>query len=135
MRTVSLGEPSSEVARAFDACRTALGNVLSTIRPETAADEVARAGWAGIADAGEDFVFHGNFGYAVGASFPPTWADGTAIIELGVQTRLRPGMVFHHPEALRRMGRYGVAVSETSVVTDSGCEVLTTGVERELFVK
>ena len=95
-------------------------NVLSTIRPETAADEVARAGWAGIADAGEDFVFHGNFGYAVGASFPPTWADG---------------MVFHHPEALRRMGRYGVAVSETSVVTDSGCEVLTTGVERELFVK
>ncbi len=134
MRSVSIGEPKPEVKRVADACITALGNVLTTIRPGITADEVAKAGWEGIAMAGEDFVFHGNFGYAVGAGFPPSWADGTALIESGIQTRLQPGMVFHHPIALRRLGQYGVAFSETSVVTAEGCEVLTS-VERQLAVR
>jgi Xaa-Pro aminopeptidase len=116
------------------ACHRALDNVLAAIRPGVTADEVARAGWQGLASAGKDLVFHGNFGYAVGAGFPPTWADGTARIELGVQTRLQSGMVFHHPVALRKLGQYGVALSETSVVTEDGCEVLT-DVERQLFVR
>ena len=60
--------------------------------------------------------------------------DGTARIERGVQARLQPGMVFHHPVALRRLGEHGVAFSETTVVTDDGCEVLT-GVERKLVVR
>ena len=34
-------------------------------------------------------------------------------------------MVFHHPVALRRLGEYGVAFGETTVVTENGCDVLT----------
>ena len=134
MRSVSIGEPATEVKSLVDACLAGLSNVLATIRPGVTADEVARAGWEGIAQAGPDLVFHGNFGYAVGASFPPAWGDDTAAIELGIQTRLKPGMVFHHPVSLRRLGRYGAAFSETSVVTEQGCEVLT-DVERRMFVR
>jgi len=35
---------------------------------------------------------------------------------------------------LRRLGEYGVAFSETSVVTEDGCEVLTS-TDRRLFIR
>ena len=134
MRTVFIGEPSAEARRMAEACLTALDNVLSAIRAGVNADDVARAGWEGMNMAGDDFVFHGNFGYAIGAGFPPTWADDTGAIMSGIDTVLRPGMVFHHPVALRRMGRYGTAFSETTVVTKNGCEVLTSSL-REIVVR
>ena len=134
MRTVSIGEPVDGVRRLADACLTALDNVIAAIRPGVTADTVAKAGWEGIDLAGPGLVFHGVFAYAVGASFPPGWGDGTASISLGNQTRLRQGMVFHHPVALRRLGEYGVAFSETTVITEDGCQPLTS-VDRRLFVR
>ena len=133
MRSVSIGEPNAEVSRTMDACLKALGNVLSTIKPGVTAHEVAEAGWQAIDEAGPGFVTHGNFGYGVGLGFPPTWADWTGRIELGVQTVLRPGMVFHHPVALRKLGEFAVTVSETSVVTEDGPRTFGT-VERKMFV-
>ncbi len=134
MRTVFIGEPPAEARRTAEACLTALGNVLGTIRAGVTAHEVAQAGWEGMKLAGDGFVFHGNFGYAIGAGFPPTWADDTGAIMSGIDTVLRPGMVFHHPIALRRMGRYGTAFSETTVVTEDGCEVLTSS-PREIVIR
>ena len=87
--------------------------------------EVALAGWDALREAGDDIVFHGVFGYAVGASFPPSWADHTGTIALGHHLPLEAGQVFHHPVAVRKLGRFGVAFSETTVITDDGCEVLT----------
>jgi Xaa-Pro aminopeptidase len=134
MRTVSIGEPVDGVRRLAHACLTALDKVIAAMRPGVTADAVARAGWEGIDLAGLGLVFHGVFAYAVGASFPPGWADGTASISLGNQTPLRQGMVFHHPVALRRLGEYGVAFSETTVITEDGCEPLTS-LDRRLFVR
>ena len=70
MRTVSIGEPRPEIARLADACITALNNVISTMRPGVTADEVAKAGWEGIARAGPGLVFHGSFAYSVGGQLP-----------------------------------------------------------------
>ena len=134
MRTISIGDPDAGVTRLAGACLTALDKVIEAIRPGVTSDEVARAGWEGMDLAGPGLVFHGVFGYAVGCNFPPTWGDGTAVITLGDDMVLQPGMVFHHPVALRRLGEYGVAFSETSVVTEDGCEVLT-GTERRLFIR
>ena len=134
MRTVFIGEPPAEARRMAEACLTALGNVLDTLRAGITSDEVAQAGWEGMNMAGDGLVFHGNFGYAVGAGFPPTWADDTAAIMSGIDTVLRPGMVFHHPVALRRLAQYGTAFSETTVVTEHGCEVLT-GSPREIVIR
>jgi len=134
MRTVFIGDPPAEARRMAEACLTALGNILSTIRAGVTADEVAQVGWESLLTAGDGFVFHGNFGYAIGAGFPPTWADDTGALMSDIDTVLRPGMVFHHPVALRRMGRYGTAFSETTVVTEDGCEVLTIS-PREIVVR
>ena len=127
MRTLSIGPPSDEVRRTADACIATLNAVLSVLRPGAVASDVAETGWRELAVAGDDLVFHGNFGYGIGAGFPPNWADATAFIQRDQTTVLEPGMVFHHPIAVRRLGQFGVAFSETSVITKDGCEVLTHG--------
>lgn len=133
MRTVNLGPPSPGVQRLADACLGALDVVLSTLRAGLTGHEVAEAATREMASAGEDLVFHGVFGYGVGASFPPTWGDRTGLIKCGVHTPIRAGMVFHHPVALRRLGEYGVMFSETTVVTETGCEQFGR-IDRELLV-
>jgi Xaa-Pro aminopeptidase len=115
-----------------NACLTALNNVIATMRPGVTGDEVAQAGMEGIKLGGEGTIFHGCFGYSVGASFPPSWADGGISLFLGTQTELKPGMVFHIPMGLRLLGQCGAMFSETVVITDTGCEALTS-TERRLF--
>ena len=132
MRTLTIGPASDEVRRAADACIAALDAVLDALRPGAVARDVADIGWRALAAAGDDLVFHGNFGYGIGAGFPPNWADATGFIQRDQSTVLEPGMVFHHPIAVRRLGAFGVAFSETSVITRDGCEVLTHG-ERVLI--
>ena len=133
MRTASIGAPPAGARRLADACLRALDRVLETLRPGRSGHEVAEAGWKGIAAAGEDLVFHGCFGYGVGAGFPPSWADRSGLIMRGRHAPLRAGMIFHHPVALRRLGEYGVMFSETTLVTESGCEPLG-DTERRLFM-
>ncbi len=134
MRSAIVGTPSAEVRTVADACLGALDNVLGTIKAGVTGHEVAEAGWESLHRAGDDIVFHGVFGYGVGAGFPPTWADETGVMTLGTHEPLQAGQVFHHPVAVRMLGRFGVAFSETTVVTDDGCEVLT-GLPRELVVR
>jgi Xaa-Pro aminopeptidase len=100
--------------------------------PGRSFNEVATVGEAHIAKAGPDMIFHHTFAYSVGLGYPPNWADCPVTIVQGDQTILQPGMVFHLPIALRDEGRYGVAMSETVVITDTGNEVLTQ-LDRQLF--
>ena len=52
----------------------------------------------------------------------------------GGETRpLRPGMVFHFLPAVFEYKEYGVGLSETVLVTETGYEILTE-VEQKLFV-
>ena len=132
MRTLTIGPPSADVRRAADACIAALNAVLETMGPGIAVRDAAEAGWRELAAAGDDLVFHGTFGYGIGAGFPPNWADASGFIRTDEDSVLEPGTVFHHPVAVRRLGQFGVAFSETSVITDDGCEVLTHG-PRELI--
>lgn len=132
MRSATVGEPAAEVRPVAHACLAALNNVLSSLKAGVTGHEVAMAGWDALREAGDDIVFHGVFGYSVGAGFPPSWADHTGTIALGHHLPLEANQVFHHPVAVRKLGRFGVAFSETTVITDDGCEVLT-GSPREFI--
>ena len=77
----------------------------------------------------------GNRGYSVGLGFPPFgWGDcpGLQISTAEFQKErveeyheLRVGNVFHVRAMARHVGEAGVGNSETVVVTENGCEVLT----------
>ncbi len=75
--------------------------------------------------------FRKRTGYSIGLAYAPDWGEGHFLgLQRGDPTVLKPGMTFHMPPALREYGKYGFGVSEAVLVTEDGCEVLTTFPER-----
>ena len=109
------------------ACQEALQASIDAIRPGASCEDVHVACEKVIDRAGYTENFKKRTGYSIGISFAPDWGEG-AILSLytGVKTELRPGMTFHIPPALRIYGKFTVGVSETVVVTETGCRVLGT---------
>ena len=129
MRSASIGTPTDDAKRLAEGCLAALERMQAVMRPGVPFDAVARAGAEGVALAGTDIDWNEDYGYPVGAGFPPHWGDYTCQIRTGNHMLLQEGMIFHQPIALRRRGTVGVAFSDTVLLTAKGCEALTT-VER-----
>ena len=135
MRTAAVGEASAEVRRMYDACREALEATLGAIRPGARSQDVQAACQAVIDRRGYEANFRKRVGYSIGVGFAPGWGEGH-VMDLKHQDarELRPGMVFHVVPALRQNREYGVGLSETVAVTNTGAEVLTS-FPRELSVR
>jgi len=71
-------------------------------------------------------------GYGIGIGFPPNWSEGRFLaIRPNDPTVLMPGMTFHCVPTLFDE-QYGMCFSESVLVTEDGCEVLTR-YPRQLF--
>jgi Xaa-Pro dipeptidase len=72
----------------------------------------------------------------VGIGYPPSWSGSGVPVGLrrSSDLELQPGMVFHLMSWLLRTGKGDSFLSDTAVVTEDGCEVLTK-VSRELYVR
>lgn len=131
MRTVLLGSPPREVLEWAKVAIDALDAVVARIRPGITSGEADAACRGVIEKAGLYERFRKRTGYSIGLAYAPDWGEGHF---LGLQkddpTVLKPGMTFHMPPALREYGKYGFGVSETIVVSETGCEVLTAFPER-----
>jgi Xaa-Pro dipeptidase len=104
----------------------ALGAAIAAIRPGVTSGSVDEACRGPIERAGFEPNFRKRTGYSVGVGYAPDWGEGYIVsLRRDDPTRLEPGMVFHMPPALRVSRRYGLGFSETVVVTDTGCDVLT----------
>jgi Xaa-Pro dipeptidase len=78
--------------------------------------------------------FKKRLGYSVGIGFPPGWGEGHIFdLKQDDPREIKAGMVFHIPPAMRVGNDWGFGLSETVVVTETGCEVLG-GLSRELAV-
>jgi Xaa-Pro dipeptidase len=91
------------------------------------AAEVYRAWQGRVDEAGLSHYRRHHCGYLVGLGFPPSWTGGSMVVGLRHDSDLvlRPGMVFHLLSWLMGAGRGDYFVSNTAVLTDEGCEVLT----------
>ena len=135
MRSACLGPPPDAVRRLAEVCLAGLEAAIAAIRPGVTSGEVDQACAGLIARAGFAENFRKRTGYSVGVGFPPSWGEGHIVsLQRNDPTVLEPGMVFHIPPALRDYGRVGVGISETVLVTPSGCEVITK-FDRTLFVR
>jgi Xaa-Pro dipeptidase len=134
LRTASVGEPSADVQRAYDACLSSVETLIREVRAGVPAGHVARLAGEAMRRIEPSLIWHGYFGGSTGLSFSPSYSDGGAF-EITERTEgiLEAGMTFHASTSLRRLGEFGVTASETIAVTENGCEVLTSA-PRELHI-
>lgn len=136
LRSLSIGPPSKDVHRAYDACRASVEALLEGLRPGRTAAEVAEEATRALRAVEPNLLWHGYYGYSVGITFPPMCTDcvsGVLITE-AAHLILAPGMVFHCNTSLRKLGEYGTSCGETVLIAEHGCEVLTSA-SRELIVR
>ncbi|MGD2049264.1 MAG: Xaa-Pro peptidase family protein [Chloroflexota bacterium] len=116
-------------------CLDAFHSIVSTIRPGVTAGRVYQA-WQDVVDAaGLSHYRRHHCGYMTGIGFPPSWVGGSSVVGLRYDSNLeiQAGMVFHLMSWLMGAGQGDYFVSDTAVVTEDGCEVVT-GVSQELYI-
>ena len=136
IRTVSFGKPEPFQRRVCDEIQASLEVVLENLRPGIAVREVAlraRKAWNWTFNHPELF-WNGAYGYSIGLGFPSDWGDADLCIREDHPAVLQPGMVFHCTNNIRKAGVFGMGISETVAITETGCELLT-NCPRQLFIK
>jgi Xaa-Pro aminopeptidase len=131
MRSASVGPPNDVVRRLSDAALETLSLLIENIRPGRTGDDVAQVAKRGL-EGVERLFFHGAYGYSIGLSFQPSYTENPVYISAGAERVLEPGMTFHLPICVWIPGEVGVGFSESVVVTDGGCEMLTPNLELAL---
>jgi Xaa-Pro dipeptidase len=125
MRTAWLGEPPKLARQLESVVQDALGAVLATVRPGVTCAEAHQAAQRVIDAAGMTERYRKRTAYSLGISFAPDWGEWQVLSFFdGVDVPLEPGMCFHVPTALREYGVFTVGLSESIVVTDTGCRIL-----------
>ena len=126
MRTGFIGTPPPSVTGRATAVIDALETAIATIRPGVTSGEVDAAARKAIGSHGFGDHTH-ETGYSIGVCYPPGWNESHIMnLHPGDETVLRPNMTFHLVPSLIVPELNGhVGFSETVVVTETGCEVLT----------
>lgn len=115
---------------AYDAARLAtrgMKAICDAARPGATGGDVYQA-WQAVADnAGLKPYRRHHCGYLVGIGFPPSWTGGSMVTSLrpGSTLELKTGMVFHLHSWFTNTGRGDYFVSNTALLTEQGCEILT----------
>ena len=135
-RLAFIGSAPRRAGRTHEICRQAMERAAETIGPGVAAGEVYRAWHRRLEEAGLSSYTRHHCGYSVGIGFPPSWSGSGVPVGLRESSdlELRAGMVFHLMSWLLRTGKGDAFLSDTIVVTEGGCEFLTT-VAREVTVR
>ena len=135
MRSGVIGQPSDGLARLADAAITTVELLIENIKPGRTGHEIAQIASKGLEPVADDMWFHGAYAYGIGMGMQPSWCEAPMYIAPGIERELVPGMAFHLPICLFSPGNYGTGFSESVVVTENGCELLTPGRNRELVVR
>ena len=130
IRIGAVGEPPAStqptIQRALGVVTETLDALMSAVRPGATGAEIHQVGRATIEAAGWGDVHRNRSGYSIGVSYPPDWGEGHIYSLQDLETRpLEAGMVFHLVPNVLIPDVAGVAISETVLVTQDGCEALT----------
>jgi Xaa-Pro dipeptidase len=135
-RLVFIGRAPTRAAKVLGVCREAIEAAAETIAPGVRAGDVYRA-WKTALDRHGFTRYHRHHcGYAVGIGYPPSWSGSGVPVGLRPDSdmELQEGMVFHLMSWLLRTGRGDSFLSDTAIVTSTGCEMLT-NTSRELIIR
>jgi Xaa-Pro aminopeptidase len=130
-RTMQLGKPGRAVTETAKAVLEGMEAVLATIKPGVTAETV-HAAWNKVIGR-YGLKKESRIGYAIGIGYPPDWGEHTISLRPGDRTVLEPSHTVHCILGMW-MENWGLEVSETILVTETGAECLT-NFPREVFVK
>lgn len=130
-RTLYIGEPPKEIKELTEVILEGIDATLAMIRPGVTCEEIESTWRKTIQKRG--YEKKSRIGYSTGLNYPPDWGEHTASLRPGDKTILQPNMVFHMIPAIW-LDTYGVEISETFRVTETGIEVLA-DVDRKLYIK
>ena len=121
-RTVQLGQGPQTVFDTADAVKEGLDAVLDIIKPGVLAGDAHRA-WQTVLDK-HGLVKESRIGYSIGVGYSPDWGEHTVSLRAGEITVIQQNMVLHVMLGMW-LDDWGMEISETVAVTDSGAECLT----------
>lgn len=130
-RCVYLGTPPEEMTRLTGVIAEGLEAVLDSVKPGILCEDL-EAAWKKVISR-HGIEKDSRIGYPVGIGYPPTWGELTCSLRAGDRTELEPGMTFHCIPALW-LDDYGLVISESFVVTESGAKTFA-NFPRVLFSK
>ncbi|HSM58386.1 MAG TPA: Xaa-Pro peptidase family protein [Candidatus Sulfomarinibacteraceae bacterium] len=127
-RLLFIGEASDGAQEMARLCLQAFQDVICAMRPGALAQDVYRAWQDRVDAAGLSHYRRHHCGYLIGLGFPPSWVGGGDVVGLRHDSdlQLQPGMTFHVMSWLMDTGYGDYFVSDTALVTEEGCERLTT---------
>ena len=129
-RTMHLGKPPQKIADLAKVVVEGVDAGLAKAKTGSTAADVEAAWQAVLRKHG--LKKESRVGYSIGLAYPPDWGERTVSLRPGDETALEAGMCFHIQSGMW-LEDYGVAISESFVVTDKGGERLR-DVARELIV-
>jgi Xaa-Pro dipeptidase len=130
-RTLQLGKMPVKVNDTSKAVLEGMEAVLASIGPGVTAEAV-EASWRKVIER-HGLKKESRIGYSIGVAYPPDWGEHTISLRPGDTTILKPGNVLHSILGMWMDG-WGIEVSETILVTETGCETLT-NFPRDIHVK
>ncbi|MGH9515977.1 MAG: M24 family metallopeptidase [Terriglobales bacterium] len=119
-RTVHVGRPQTEASSAYEAVKQAQQAALDVVRPGTTAGEVDHAARKLLYNQGLGKFFTHSTGHGLGLEIHEAPKIAAAQKEV-----LRPGMVITIEPGVYLPGKWGIRIEDTVVVTETGCEILT----------
>jgi Xaa-Pro dipeptidase len=133
-RSGTVGAPDKEIRHRGEAVVESLNAVISAMRPGVTSHDVHMAGQQVFQRHGYGHMRGHRTGYSIGVNYAPDWGEGH-IMSLweGDERPLRSGMTFHLVPGLWDWGKSLISVSETVLVTETGCEAIT-NFPQEMFV-
>lgn len=131
-RTIFLGRPPQFMRDAAEAQMEGLNAGIEAAKAGSRASDIAKALEAALKKVG--ITRPNRAGYATGLAYPPDWGEHTVSIRFSDDTVLQPGMTIHFMPGIW-MDDWGLEMTETILIKDSGpAEALCT-VPRKLYVK
>ena len=130
-RCLFLGKPTDRMVHVSQVIAEGLQAVLDKVKPGVVLEELAETWSATIARHGIEK--DSRIGYPIGIGYPPTWGELTCSLRKGDRTMLEPNMAFHCIPAIW-LDDYGLVISESFVVTESGAKTFA-DYPRKLFSK
>ena len=131
-RTIFLGKPSQKFLDVEAAVVEGINAGLEKAKPGNQCQDVAHA-FCSILEERTGIKKESRCGYPIGVSYPPDWGERTMSLRPGDETVFEPGMTFHFIPAVWQ-DDWGMEITESFVITDTGCDTLSS-VPRRLFIK